>query len=144
MSGTVSVKWPRLLEQRRGDGGGQRLGRSLEQPQSQRSARHGVAVGRHWASAECQAWLNAEQIARGELKVPRLRSGAPWAPLRGALTGVTSSEEPVVDSQWSGLDGDSTIMEHTGRPAVVGSASSQVTTLGSQGSGAKEDSVCMS
>ena len=57
-----------------------------------------------------------EQIARGELKVPRLRSGALRASLRGALMGVTSSEEPVVDSQGSGLDGDSASMEQTGWP----------------------------
>ena len=66
------------------------------------------------------------------------------APLRGALEGVTSSKEPVVDSLGRGLDGDSASMEQTGRPAVVGSPSSQVTTLGSQGSGAYEDSVGMS
>jgi len=139
-----SVKRPRLLGQRRGDGGGQRLGRSLEQPQSPRRVSHGVTVGRHQASAECQAWLETDQIARGELKVPRLRSGAPRAPLRGALVGATSSKEPMVDSLGRGLDGDSASMEPTDRPDVVGSASSQVTTLGSQGSGAYEDSVGMS
>ena len=69
--GMDSGKRPRLLGQRRSDGGGQRLGRSLEQPQSQRSASHGVTVGRHRASAECHAWLETDQIARGELKVPR-------------------------------------------------------------------------
>ena len=65
----------------------------------------------------------SEQIARGELKVPRLRSGALRAPLRGALVGLTSSKESVVDILGNGLDEDSTGMEQTGRQAVVGSAS---------------------
>ena len=40
----------------------------------------GMAPTGHQASAGCQVWLETAQIARGELEVSRLRSGAPREP----------------------------------------------------------------